>query len=404
MLIGNMQLDTSSFRHDFAPGTINFGRGSITDIGDTFEEQGYESALVVCGTNVGANETLMTAVKDGLGDTLAGVFDETTPEKAIETVHEGSEFAREVDADVLVPVGGGSSLDIATGMSVLGSDGRTLDAARTEIIENGTLSLPADRDRLLPTVPIPTTLAGADLSVAAGLVAYTDNGPKEAVIADEDLMPDALFYDPNLFETTPMDVLAGSAINGFDKGVEAIYSKFANPIVDSTAVRGLRYLRTSLPDLRESDDSEVLKRAVLGTLLVQYGVSIPGAYKINVVHAFGHALRNQFGIQQGVAHAVTVPHVLRLIFEEGGGRPEVLAEGLVLDDDPESTEAAVIRAVEEIRDGLALPSRLRDVEGTTENELGEVAVHVAEDDFLEIGPPEFDPTIEDIEETLRAAW
>lgn len=399
-----MQLDTPTFRHDFAPGTINYGRGIVSEIGDALEERGYESALVVCGTTVGSNEALMDAVEDGLGDTLSGVFDETTPEKAIETVHEGSERAQSVDADVLVAVGGGSSLDIATGISVLTSDSRTLEDARAEIVEDGTLSLPADRDRLVPTVPIPTTLAGADLSVAAGLVAYTDDGPREAVIADQDLMPAALYYDPDLFETTPMDVLAGSAINGFDKGVEAIYSRFANPVVDSTAVRGLRYLRTSLPYIRESDDPEVLERAVLGTLLVQYGVSIPDAYKINVVHAFGHALRNQFGIQQGVAHSVTVPHVLRLIFDEGGGRPEVLAEGLVIDDDPESTEAGVIRAVEEIRDGLALPSRLRDVGGTTKDELGEVAVHVAEDDFLEIGPPEFDPTIEDIEETLRAAW
>ena len=399
-----MKLGSFPFRHDFAPGTINYGRGSVAGIEDEFEARGYESALVVCGSNVGANEVLMNAVKEGLGSTLAGVFDETTPKKAIETVHEGSEYAREVDADVLVPVGGGSSLDIATGMSVLASDGRALDSARTEIIEEGTLSLPADPDRLIPTVPIPTTLAGADLSVAAGLVAYTDDEAQEVVIADSNLMPDALFYDPNLFETTPMNILTGSAINGFDKGVEAIYSKFANPIVDSTAIRGLRYLRTSLPDLRESDDPEVLDRAVLGTLLVQFGVSIPDAYKINVVHAFGHALRNQFGIQQGVAHAVTVPHVLRLIFDEGGGRPEVLAEGLVLDDEPGHTEAAIIRAVEEIRDGLALPSRLRDVEGTTEDELGEVAVHVSEDDFLEIGPPEFDPTVEEIEQTLRAAW
>lgn len=61
-----------------------------------------------------------------------------------------------------------------------------------------------------------------------------------------------------------------------------------------------------------------MERAVLGTILVQYGVSVLDAYRINIVHAFGHALRNQFGIQQGVAHAIIVLHALQLIFEESG--------------------------------------------------------------------------------------
>ena len=399
-----MALETPEFTHEFTPGSVRYGRGCIEKLGSELAEKRYESAVIVCGRNVGSNDVLMTPIQSALGDRLAGVFDETTPEKSIETVYDGSEYATTHEADVLIGVGGGSSLDVATGMSVLTATGRSLDEAKREIIDNGTLTLPQNRDELLPVLTVPTTMAGADLSVAAGVAAYEDDGTHNAIIVDTDLMPESLFYDPDLFETTPMDVLAGSAINGFDKAVEAIYSRFANPIVDGTAIRGLRYLRSSLPTLRESGNPEVMDRAVMGTILVQYGVSIPGAYKINIVHAFGHALRNQFGIQQGVAHAVIVPHALRLIFEEGGGRPEVLADGLVLDGQPDDPEMAVISAVEEIRDGLGLPERLRDVEGTAEDELSDVAEHVSEDDFLAVGPPEFDPTVEEIEKTLQAAW
>jgi alcohol dehydrogenase len=217
-------------------------------------------------------------------------------------------------------------------------------------------------------------------------------------------MPTALCYDPDLFGATPIGVLAGSAINGFDKGVEAIYSRFANPMTDSTAVRGLRYLRSSLPELRDADDPAVMERAVMGTILVQYGVSIPDAYKINVVHAFGHALRNEFGIQQGIAHAVVVPYALRLIFEEGGGRPDVLAEGLVLNPDPGDVESAVVDAAVDVRDGLGLPSRLRDVEGTSEDRLRAAAERTANDALLDLGPPTFEPSVEDLEATLREAW
>lgn len=131
---------------------------------------------------------------------------------------------------------------------------------------------------------------------------------------------------------------------------------------------------------------------------------MPDAYKINIGNAFGHALRNQFGIQQCIAHAFMVPHVLGLIFEEGGGRPKVIAEGLVSDHDPDDPEEAVIEAVETLRDGLGLPSRLRDVEGTEDSDLRAAAEHVAADDFLDVGPPEFDPTVAAIEATLQAAW
>lgn len=399
-----MSLETSDFVHEYKPGGIHYGRGCIDDIGQVLEDRDFENALVVCGRNVGSNEALMTRVKEGLRDRLVGIFDETTPAKSIETVFDGTARVNELEADVLVVVGGGSSLDVATGMSVLAKDERSLEDARREMIESGTLRLPNDPDLLLPMIPVPTTMAGADLSVAAGLVAPTDDGPVEAIIADEALMPEVFFYDPDLFETTPIDALAGSAINGFDKGIEAIYSRFGNPLTDATAVRGLRYLRSSLPLIRESSDPEVMERAVLGTILVQYGVSIPDAYKINVVHSFGHALRNQFGIQQGVAHAIIVPHALRLIFEKGGGRPEVLAEGLVQDPNPGAIEEAVIRAVEEVRDGLGLPKRLRDVNGTSRNELRAAAERTYEDDFLDIGPPSFDPSIDEIEDALQDAW
>jgi len=399
-----MSLEAPGFTHGYRPGIIRFGRGCVDDLNQTLADQGYEDVLIVTGTNVGSNKAVMGPVTDGLTGRSVEVFDETTPAKTLETVFDGIERAAQAEADVVVGVGGGSSLDIATGIAALARADYTLAEARTQVIKHGSLPLPED-DAPLPVVSIPTTLAGADLSVAAGLVASSDEGPVEVIVADERLMPVALFYDPGLFETTPMDTLAGSAINGFDKGIEAIYSRFSNPITDATAVRSLRYLRSSLPVLRETDDPAVMERAVAGVILAQYGVSVPNRYKINIVHAFGHALRNRFDIQQGVAHAVVVPHVLSLIFAEGGGRPGVLAEGLVTDTGRgDTTEAAVIEAVRDVRNGLGLPSRLRDLEGTSKDGLRDVAEYTAEDPLLDLGPPEFDPSIDDIEQALRNTW
>jgi alcohol dehydrogenase class IV len=400
-----MSLDVPAFVHDFQPGAIHYGRGCVADLGEAMAERGLGSALVVTGTNVGANREAMDPIEAGLGDRLAEVFDETSPAKRIETAYDGVERMHDVDADAIVAVGSGSSLDVARFVRVLDGEFRELEEIRTEVEETGTVAVPDDPDTLTPLFVVPTTFAGADMSVAAAITYPTaDGGRAETIPVAKSLMPTGLFYDPALFETTPTNTLAGSAINGFDKALETVYSAFANPITDATAVRSLGYLRDSLPELRDAENPAVMDRAVMGIVLAQYGVSMPEAYKINVVHAFGHALRNEFGLQQGVAHAIVVPRVLELIFEQVDGRRSTLAEGLVVDENVEDEAAAVVAAVEAIRDGLELPSRLRDVEGPTEEGLHDAAVYARNDPFMDLGPEGFDPSVEDLEGVLRDAW
>jgi len=399
-----MSLDVPSFVHDFQPGAIHYGRGCVADLGEAMADRGLDSALVVTGRNVGANREAMAPVEAGLGDRLAAVFDETSPEKRIETAFDGVERIEDVGADAIVAVGSGSSLDVARFVRVLDADFRTLEEIRAEVDETGTVAVPDDPDALTPLFVLPTTFAGADMSVAAAITYPTaDGGRAETIPVAKSNMPTGLFYDPELFETAPVSTLAGSAINGFDKALETVYSAFANPITDATAVQSLRYLRDSLPELRRAEDPTVMDRAVMGILLAQYGVSMPEAYKINVVHAFGHALRNEFGLQQGVAHAIVVPRVLELVFEQVDGRRATLARGLV-EADVEDEAAAVVAAVEGIRDGLDLPSRLRDVEGPTEEGLRDAAVYAREDPFMDLGPEGFDPSVDDLEGVLRDAW
>jgi len=398
-----MTLDTPAFVHDFSPAAIQFGRGCVADLGAALDRHGLERAVVVTGTNVGANRDVMDPIEAGLDDRLAAVFDETTPEKRIETAYDGVEVMREVDADALVPVGAGSSLDVAKAMSALYGDYRPIEAVREEVAETGLVGLPDDPDDLTPSFVVPTTFAGADLSTVAGTsLPRHDGGRTSGGIAGMPLMPVAGFYDPSLFETTPESVLAGSAFNGFDKAIEMVYSRHANPITDATAARGLRYLRSSLPRLPE-DDPEATDRAVIGIVLAQYGLAARDAPKTNVIHAFGHGLRRVWGVQQGVAHAVMAPHVLRLLFDEVDGRRALLAEGLDVEGSDDPGEA-IVAVVEDIRDALELPSQLRDVTGTDEAGIPEAAEVTHADGYLHRGPPDFDPTVEAVESAIRAAW
>lgn len=403
---------TDSFSFDYDPGAIHYGRGRAADLETILDERDFGRALIVCGSNTGSNRDLMEPIEAGLGETYVGTFDQTTPEKRAATAVAAAERADELDADALVPVGGGSSLDVATVATAVRADGRTLDDVRAEVRETGGIGLPEDTDALTPLVPIPTTLAGADLSVVAGITVEIDSETVATGIGGRALMPSDLVYDPALFETTPRSVLAGSAMNGFDKAIESLYARNRTPITDATATRAVECLAESLPNLFDDDDtatgydSTAMERVVEGVILAQYGISRPGDTTLNGLHAFGHALRDVFGLQQGIAHAVIAPDALGDLFAEGVDSEPLVSAFDVTD------EESVVRRIETVRTALDLPTRLRDVvsvdgeptDETVQSVLADAAAVTAEDSLTANTPEEYDLTSAAAERVLTAAW
>ncbi|WP_256685777.1 iron-containing alcohol dehydrogenase family protein [Halococcus qingdaonensis] len=392
------------FRFEYRSGVLKYGTGCVGELSEELERQGFRSGLVVSGSTVGATAEVIDPVIDGLDEELAGVFAETTPEKRLETAYKGLEAMEDNDADVLVSLGGGSSLDVAKVISVLAADDRDPTVVGQELAETGSISIPSGS--LPPIVAVPTTLAGADQSIVAGVTATPKSGLNEAVsggISDPRLMPRAIFYDPALFATTPKRILAASAMNGFDKGLETIYARNATPITDATAAQGLSLLEGSLKELGEQSISEeVLEPIVEGLLLVQYGISRRDGTTLSIIHAFGHGLTRTYDVQQGAAHGIVAPHVLSYLFENADGRRELLAEALVGDGSAAAEE--IVESVERIRDALDLLSRLRDVDGPEPSAFPDVAESILTDSFMENRPRDFDPTVSDIEEVLRDAY
>lgn len=389
---------TDHFSYDYFGSDLVFGRGVVADLGDRLADRGRDRVLVVCGSNVGANDAVMDPVRDGLADRLVGVFDETTPAKSAETVFAGIDRVRADDPDVLVGLGGGSSLDIARQISAFAADGRSLgdlrEAARTGPID------PPSGPAALPVAVVPTTFAGADLSGGGSIevLSAADSPTGDPVRVGGHTMPELGVYDPDLFETTPMSALRGSAMNGFNKGIETVYAADPTPVTDATAVHGLRLLRAALPRL---DDPAAMDRAVAGVLLVQF------QRRTAIVHAVGHGFSYRYDVQQGAVHAAVVPHVLEYVFDNVDARRTLLAAGLGIDPAGRSEAelaAAIVAAVTELRDELGLPARLRDLGPTREADLPDIARFVRDDPTIERSPPGLDPSVEDIEAVLRAAW
>ncbi|WP_436902426.1 iron-containing alcohol dehydrogenase family protein [Halovenus halobia] len=402
-------MDERSYRFEYDPGTIRQGRNCVGSLSGDLARLDCERAMVVCGQTVGSTAAVMDPIADGLGDRLAGVFDETTPDKRLETVFAGARRADELDADAIVAVGGGSSLDVAKGISAVAS-GDTDEQTIAEQFEAGGL-VPVPDGELLPIVAIPTTLAGADLSILGGITASPANGlveePVGGGIMDPQLMPELLCYDHALLETTPREILQASAMNGFDKGIESLYAANGTPVTDAAAVRGLSLLWDALPTLsdeRESwDSSDILE----GIILVQYGISQPSGTTLSLIHAFGHGLTAHSDIQQGAAHAIVAPKALEYLFEHADGRRELLADAFDIDTDEHSHDElgdAIVSEVEGVRNALELPTQLRGVEDIQREDLEAIAETTMHDSLMGNCPPDLDASEEALVGVLESAW
>ncbi|PSQ39743.1 alcohol dehydrogenase [Halobacteriales archaeon SW_5_70_135] len=420
------------FRFEFRPGAIRYGTGCVRSLGEEVAALDADRVLVVSGRTVGTTDAVVDPVRAGLGERLVDVLAVTTPEKRVSAAAAVAERACETEADALVAVGGGSSLDVTTVAAALLSTGTDDEAAVRAVLETGGVAV---GESVPPIVAVPTTLAGAGLTQVAGIGADPasvgdDGAVAHGGVSDPALMPSALFYDPELFRTTPEGVLLPSAMNGFDKAVEAVYARTATPVTDATALRALRLLRAGLPALGRGDRSDAtLRRAVVGTVLAQYGVSRPDAGTLSVLHAYGHALSRPYEFQQGAAHGLVAPAALSHLLGEVDARRRTLAEGLRagaalaeredgdVDEgrDPDAVPArdvddgrdpatVVVEEVRAVRDGLGLDRRLRGVPGVERDHLPEVARATVEDGVMGNAPAGYEPTPAAVERVLESVW
>lgn len=379
---------------------ILYGRGRVAGLGIYLDAAGFERAMIVCGSNVGVNRALMAPIEGSLGDRLVAVFDETTPEKTASTIYDGIDRMHEFDPDVLVGVGGGSSLDVARQMSAFEADGRPLAELRAAA-RDGRIDPPRPEE---PTavIVIPTTFAGADYSNGGSFAVLTaDESPSDIpIVTKGEVWPVAMLYDPDLYETTPSGPLLGSAMNGFHKGIEPLYARSATPISDATALHGLRLLHEGIPRVGRGEPG-ALDRAVLGMLLVQLHK------KASLIHAFAHGFSRRYPIQQGHIHAVLGPQVLRYLFGELDANRALIAHGLGIDTADRSADAiadAIVDEVVRVRDAHDLPRRLRDLDHVDRNDFPAIAEFVTGDHLMPEAPADLDTSASAIEAVLHAAW
>lgn len=397
----HIDTEQKKFVYDYQPGSIHFGRGSISDLKDALIKRNFDNALLVCGKNVKENKALFPPIKEILGGKLAGTYIKSSSNKSIDVAFSGLDYIDRHNIDVLISVGGGNTIDVSKLMCIVYNKEEPMDNIIEEAKETGSLSISNDNGDLLPQICIPTTLAGAELSNGAGILIPSNGNQIEALISDKAIIPDSIFYDPNVYETTPIKILRISAMNGFDKGIESLYSRNSNIISDITSREGLNYLRTGLPNLDKIDkNKKIMEKIIMGIILVQFDSS----RKLSIIHAFGHSLRKAFSIHQGLAHGVMAPHVIKYIFENTDVELDNFTNTLVPDFKPCKKKEKTINAIISIRDSLNLPTQLREFDQSSYNKLSVVSKMAYDDPLLHNSPEDINPSISELETVLKHAW
>lgn len=290
------------------------------------------------------------------------VFDAVLADPPDHVVMSAAETVRKFGADLVVGLGGGSSMDVAKLVAVLANSTQTLESM---------YGLDKVTGSRLPLVQIPTT-AGTGSEVTAISIVTTGEATKSGIVSRQ-LYADWAILDAALTTGLPAAVTAATGIDAMVHAIEAFTSKLKkNPLSDQAATQALRLLSSNLlPVIRDGSDLQARESMLLGSLLA--GQAFANA-PVAAVHALVYPLGGHFHIPHGLSNALVLSHVLRFNLDGAASLYAGLAELLV--PDVAGTDEAKAQAFIGYLDGLiaetGLALRLRDHK-VTENMLERLA-------------------------------
>jgi alcohol dehydrogenase len=279
------------------------------------------------------------------------VLDNVVADPPEHVVLEAAAAARDARAQLVVGLGGGSSMDVAKLLAVLLESRQTLgDMYGVNRVE-GTR---------VPLVQIPTT-AGTGSEVTAVSIVTVGEATKMGVVAPQ-LIADLAILDAELTLGLPSAATAATGIDAMVHAIEAYTSaRLKNPISDMLAVRALQLLSTHLlAACRDGKDRAAREAMLLGaTFAGQAFANAPVA----AVHALAYPIGGIYHVPHGLSNALVLPHVLRFNAPAAAPLYAQLATAILprLTGTAEERTAALIEHIEQLIAETGIAKTLREV-------------------------------------------
>jgi maleylacetate reductase len=341
--------------HDAPPSRVVFGPGSLDALPEEAARLGLRRALVLSTPRRGDPVERAAAL---LGDAAVGVFDRARMHVPVETVAAATDVVEAHQVDGCVAIGGGSTIGLAKALA----------------LRHG-----------LPSIAVPTTYAGSELTPIWGL---TESGRKQTG-RDRVVLSKAVLYDPDLTLSLPVGVSATSGLNAVAHAVEALYAPDGSPVVAAMAEQGVRAFATALPGIAaDPADGAARTMALEGAWLC--GACL-GATTMGLHHRLCHALGGMLDLPHAETHAVVLPYVAAFNLPSTPAAREGLARSFG-GEDP-------VQALTALADRLRVPRTLAEL-GVAEADLDRVADEVLAHPYSNPRPVSRD----DLRGLLGAAW
>ncbi|MBX3128505.1 MAG: iron-containing alcohol dehydrogenase [Polyangiaceae bacterium] len=278
---------------------VVFGPGSRHKLGRRARALGVERALLVSDPGISAVGMVdeLAAVLEAEGVALE-IFAEVEPNPRVQTVDRGAERLRELHDGWVIALGGGSVLDAAKAIALLGNNAGTIADHRLGV------GRPAPGRR---SIAIATTAGTGSETNAFAVVTDPAQGRK-VLIGHPSLLPSLVLLDPELTRGVPRIVTATTGMDALVHALEALTSSRRNPASQALALRAIALVSAHLRAVVSDGTNGPAREAMLiASHLAGLAFSSSG---LGICHAMGHPLSARLDVAHGQALASVLPRVL----------------------------------------------------------------------------------------------
>ena len=288
--------------------TSYFGNGAREVLAEEITKRGFkkvflvsDKSLVEAGVAAKVEEELKKA---NIEYTL---YSEIKPNPTIKNVLDGVEACKQSKADLIVAVGGGSSMDTAKGISIV-----MTNPDRSDIRSLNGLSNTVNKG--MPVIAMPTT-AGTAAEVTINYVITDEERKIKMVCVDPHDIPIIAIVDTELMASMPKGLAAATGLDALTHAVEGYITKAHNLMSDMFHMKAIKLIFENLSKAVNDKDPEAIEKMGYAQYIAGMGFSNVG---LGIVHSMAHQLGAVYDTPHGIANAMLLPTVMRF----NGENPE----------------------------------------------------------------------------------
>ena len=333
--------------------TSYHGKGAIKEIVTEAKNRGFKKALVCSDPDLlKFNVTSkVTSLLDEAGLAYE-IYSEIKPNPTIENVQHGVEALHKANADYLIAIGGGSSMDTAKAIGIIDKNPEFADVRSLE-------GVAPTKNKCTPIFAVPTT-AGTAAEVTINYVITDAEKDRKMVCVDVHDIPCVAFVDPDMMSTMPKGLTAATGMDALTHAIEGYITAGAWELSDMFHIKAIEIIAKSLRGA-VANTPEGREGMALGQYIAGMGFSNVG---LGIVHSMAHPLGALYDTPHGVANAIILPTVMEYNAPATGTKYKDIAEAMGVDTTgmtQEEYRKAAIEAVKQLSKDVGIPQDLKEI-------------------------------------------